>query len=81
MIKSTTAHLFHVGDSRIYLYRDNSLEQLTTDHRIHMPEEKEYLGRAMGIDYRLDIDYKSLAVEVGDVFFYCHGWSSRLCVR
>ena len=69
VIKSTTAHLFHVGDSRIYLFRDNNLEQLTTDHRIHMPGEQEYLGRAMGIDYRLDIDYKTLAVEVGDVFF------------
>ncbi|PHS23662.1 MAG: protein kinase [Methylophaga sp.] len=68
VIKSTTAHLFHVGDSRIYLFRDNNLEQLTTDHRIHMPGEQEYLGRAMGIDYRLDIDYKSLPVEVGDVF-------------
>jgi len=69
VIKSTTAHIFHVGDSRVYLYRDNNLEQLTTDHRIHLPGEQEYLGRAMGIDYRLDIDYKSLAVEVGDVFF------------
>jgi len=69
VIKSTTAHLFHVGDSRIYLFRDNNLELLTTDHRIHMPGEQEYLGRAMGIDYRLDIDYKALPVEVGDIFF------------
>ncbi len=27
VIKSTTAHLFHVGDSRIYLVRDNNIEQ------------------------------------------------------
>ncbi|PCJ30395.1 MAG: protein kinase, partial [Gammaproteobacteria bacterium] len=69
VIKSTTAHLFHVGDTRIYLYRNHTLEQLTTDHRIHMPGEKEYLGRAMGIDYRLDVDYKAVPVEEGDVFF------------
>tara|TARA_R110001606_G_scaffold395190_2_gene566947 strand:- start:21061 stop:22794 length:1734 start_codon:yes stop_codon:yes gene_type:complete len=69
VIKSTTAHLFHVGDSRIYLLRDNNLEQLTTDHRIHMPGQKEYLGRAMGVDYRLDIDYKTVPVESGDLFF------------
>lgn len=68
VLKSTTAHLFHVGDSRIYLFRDNNIEQLTTDHRIKMPGEKEYLARAMGVDYRLDIDYKSLAVDVDDVF-------------
>lgn len=69
VIKSTTAHLFHVGDSRIYLFRNNNLEQLTSDHRIHMPGEREYLGRALGIDYRLDVDYKTLPVEVGDLFF------------
>ncbi|NOQ81863.1 MAG: protein kinase [Methylophaga sp.] len=69
VLKSTTAHVFHVGDSRIYQLRNNNLEQLTTDHRIQMPGEKEYLGRAMGVDYRLDVDYKTLPVEVGDVFF------------
>jgi len=69
VIKSTTAHLFHVGDSRIYLLRDNNLEQLTIDHRIQMPGQKEYLGRAMGVDYRLDIDYKNVPIEIGDLFF------------
>ncbi|HDY86204.1 hypothetical protein LCGC14_0633990 [marine sediment metagenome] len=69
VIKSTTAHIFHVGDSRIYLLRNNNLEQLTIDHRIQMPGQKEYLGRAMGVDYRLDIDYKTLPVELGDLFF------------
>ena len=69
VIKSTTAHLFHVGDSRIYLIRDSKIEQLTTDHRIQMPGQKEYLGRAMGVDYRLDIDYKTIAIELGDLFF------------
>src|SRR5262249_20308333 len=34
VIKSATAHLFHVGDSRIYRLHDDCLEQLTTDHRI-----------------------------------------------
>ena len=68
VLKSTTAHLFHVGDTRIYLLRGKNLEQLTTDHRIQIPGEKEYLARAMGVDYRLDIDYKSLTVDVGDLF-------------
>src|SRR6201747_508379 len=34
VLKSTTAHLFHVGDSRIYRLSGNSLEQLTNDHRV-----------------------------------------------
>ncbi len=69
VLKSTTAHLFHVGDSRIYLLRGHDLEQLTNDHRIQMPGEKEYLSRAMGVDYRLDVDYKTIPVQVDDVFF------------
>ncbi len=68
VIKATTAHLFHVGDSRIYLIRKGDFEQLTTDHRIRIADDKDYLSRAMGIDYRLDIDYKTVDVELGDQF-------------
>lgn len=68
VLKSTTAHIFHIGDSRIYRFRDGDLELLTTDHRVWISEEKNYLSRAMGIDLHLDIDYKKFAIEVGDVF-------------
>ncbi len=34
VIKSTAAHIFHVGDARIYRLRDHDLEQLTNDHRL-----------------------------------------------
>lgn len=75
VLKSTTAHLFHIGDSRIYRYRpaneqikNAELELLTTDHRIWISKEKNYLNRAMGIDLHLDIDYKTVVMEVGDVF-------------
>ncbi len=72
VFKSTTAHIFHVGDSRIYRFRQNDksadLEQITTDHRVWISDQKNYLGRAMGIDTHLEIDYKTLAVAVGDEF-------------
>lgn len=68
VIKSTTAYLFHVGDTRIYRLREGELEQLTNDHRIDMGEDKTYLSRAMGIDIHLDIDYRTLPVETGDSF-------------
>ena len=68
VIKSTTAHLFHVGDSRIYRLRDQELEQLTHDHRLWISAEKSYLSRAMGIDSHLELDYRSVAVAKGDVF-------------
>ncbi len=68
VIKSTTAHLFHIGDTRIYRLNGNKLEQLTTDHRIIISEEENYLSRALGINSQLDIDYKNLQIESGDVF-------------
>ncbi|MFQ5644692.1 MAG: protein phosphatase 2C domain-containing protein, partial [Thiogranum sp.] len=68
VIKSTTAYLFHVGDTRIYRLRDYQLEQMTRDHRTRVSADKSYLSRAMGIDVNLDIDYRSFVVEKGDAY-------------
>ncbi|MGY6275452.1 protein kinase domain-containing protein [Methylomonas sp. MgM2] len=68
VIKSNTAHIFHIGDSRIYLLRQEILEQLTRDHRLWVDDEKSYLSRAMGIEPHLEVDYKSLSLEQGDRF-------------
>jgi serine/threonine protein phosphatase PrpC len=68
VIKSNTAHLFHVGDTRIYRLRDNALQQLTEDHRYWMSRETSYLGRALGVNQQLEIDYLTLPVEEGDIF-------------
>jgi len=68
VIKSRTAHLFHVGDSRIFRVEGRSLEQLTTDHRFYASENQSYLTRALGMDNQLEIDYLSVSVNVGDIF-------------
>ncbi len=68
VIKSSTAHLFHIGDTRIYQLSNNDLELLTQDHCIWASEDKNYLTRAVGIDLRMDIDYKKIPVQVGDLF-------------
>lgn len=69
VIKSTTAHIFHVGDARVYRLRGNTLEQLTEDHRHWISSDESYLSRALGIDPRVEIDYQALPVEKGDIFF------------
>lgn len=72
VIKSNTAHVFHVGDARIYRIhageRGASLEQLTTDHRVWVSPERSYLSRALGVQDRIDIDYRAVALEAGDLF-------------
>ncbi len=68
VLKSRTAHLFHVGDSRIYLLREGQLECITQDHRVHFGDKTDYLARAMGIDARLDIDYHTRPLQAGDCF-------------
>lgn len=67
VLKSTTAHIFHIGDSRIYRLRLGNFEQITRDHRIWV-KEKNYLNRAMGIEPHLEVDYHALPLEVGDLF-------------
>jgi serine/threonine protein phosphatase PrpC/predicted Ser/Thr protein kinase len=68
VIKSTTAHLFHIGDSRIYRLSGNTLEQLTNDHRIVISSQQSYLGRALGVNSQIEIDYQMMRLEPGDVF-------------
>jgi len=70
IVKSSTVHLFHIGDTRIYRIRDNKLELLTDDHRFWVSKEKNYLTRAMGIDLHLEIDYSNFLLEEGDVFLF-----------
>jgi len=68
VLKSQTAHLFHVGDSRIYRLRDNDLVQLTRDHRVWISNDRDYLSRAIGIDTHLEIDYRATSLQEGDIY-------------
>lgn len=68
VLKSTTAHIFHAGDSRVYRVIDDGLEQLTEDHRVWMSPERSYLSRALGMRDRLEIDYRACPIAPGDSF-------------
>lgn len=68
VIKSTTAHIFHIGDCRVSRIRNSETSSMTKEHRVYIARDRDYLSRAMGIDNRIDIDYKKVAVDVGDIF-------------
>jgi len=76
----------HVGDSRAYRIRDDSLEQLTEDHSLVAelvrsgklsPEEAEghpqrsVVTRALGTDPDVDVDTFQIETKPGDLFLLC----------
>jgi protein phosphatase len=74
------------GDSRIYLYRDGRLRQLTRDHSqveelvsmgsisseeaLHHPA-RNLITRAVGAADLLELDEQTIEVEDGDIFLLC----------
>ena len=68
VVKAATAHLFHIGDSRVYRLVGRSLEQLTQDHRLSVSSEQSYLARAMGMMNDIEIDYRAVPLAKGDIF-------------
>jgi serine/threonine-protein phosphatase Stp1 len=75
-----------VGDSRVYLFRDGQLHQLSRDHTqvqemvdagILSPEEAKthpmshVLARAVGVQASLELDVIVDEAEVGDKFLLC----------
>jgi PPM family protein phosphatase len=76
----------HVGDSRLLLFRDGTLRQLTTDHNLaarsaqyglpsltELPDDpgRRLLTRALGQDPYLRIDTFFLPLQRGDRFIQC----------
>jgi protein phosphatase len=80
------ARFGHVGDSRAYLFRNGSLEQITADHTVAAemvalgqitPEEAEdhprshMILRCLGLTRFVNVDEIELEVEPGDRILLC----------
>ncbi|MDR3540883.1 MAG: Stp1/IreP family PP2C-type Ser/Thr phosphatase [Desulfosporosinus sp.] len=94
LVRSKTAVIAHVGDSRAYLWRDKELTALTMDHsmvgelvrlgQISLEEAEKHpqrhvLMRAVGADPEIELDCKSLSLQTGDVFLLCtDGFSNMI---
>ncbi|WP_311492610.1 Stp1/IreP family PP2C-type Ser/Thr phosphatase [uncultured Anaerococcus sp.] len=80
--KNKTYYLSHLGDSRAYIFRNDSLTQLTRDHSLvndlldsgSLTEDeaknfinKSAITRAVGTEEKVLADSKSLPMEDGDI--------------
>ncbi len=76
----------HVGDSRLYLFRDHKIHQITTDHSLAMEHVRRglltraeadhskiqnVLTRAMGIKKNIEFDLLKFPVHAGDIMLLC----------
>jgi serine/threonine protein phosphatase PrpC len=68
VLKSSIAHVFHVGDTRVYRVRGDALEQLTRDHKHRPSGEEAQLSRALGASAQLDLDYRAVEIAPGSTF-------------
>ncbi len=86
LIESDQAHVAHVGDSRIYLYRDGNLSRLTRDHTVVQQEidagrltpelarqvaHRNYLTQSVGYHGPVEPDTATRALQTGDLFVLC----------
>ena len=86
LIDEDIAHFSHVGDSRLYLYRDGNLRRLTRDHTVVQNEidagrlspelarivpHKNILTQSVGFHGTVDPDTATRPVDTGDVFLLC----------
>lgn len=86
LIEDDEAHIGHVGDSRLYLFRDDRLLRLTRDHTVVQQEidagrltpelarivpHKNILTQSVGYHGPVEPDTSTRPVEPGDIFILC----------
>ena len=84
--RDTDVIVGHVGDSRVYTFRDGSLKQVTEDHSLLndylkakklTPEEiesfphKNVIVRALGMKDIVQVDLNRVEPKEGDIFLLC----------
>jgi PPM family protein phosphatase len=86
LVEGMSVVIGHVGDSRAYLVRGDSMEQLTEDHSLvnelvksgklseeeaQIHPQRSVITRAVGTDPDVDVDAFTIEAKDGDVFLLC----------
>lgn len=93
VLNGNKAVIGHIGDSRVYLWREQNLSQLSEDHSMvnelirlgQLTEEsarnhphKNVLSRALGVERSISIDCFQIEIQDNDVFILCTDGFSNL---
>ena len=74
VLRGRRYHYAHVGDSRLYRLRGETLDALTSDHVWETPGMSHVLKRALGLDTHVLPDFGEGELAAGDVFLLvCDG--------
>jgi len=86
LFEERTAHIAHVGDSRLYLINDSGIRQVTVDHSWVLEQValgvlthdqarthplRNVVTRAIGAAPDLNVDVTAHEMEVGDILLLC----------
>jgi protein phosphatase len=86
VLRGRRAQVAHIGDSRAYLFRGGTSEQITRDHTylndlieigLLTPEraknhpERNIITRCIGMGDSLQIDFNARDLQAGDIFLLC----------
>jgi len=86
VIEDSIAHFSHVGDSRLYLYRDQKLRRLTRDHTVvqkeidagrltpelaKMAPSRDVLTQSIGAQGAIEPVTSTRPVDAGDILLLC----------
>lgn len=86
LLQDEMLHCAHVGDSRLYRYRDGELQQLSHDHSLvqELVDEgmlsreeaaesshKNVITRALGLESTVEVDTVQQSAQSGDCYLLC----------
>lgn len=92
LIRGQVLSFAHVGDSRLYLIRRNTMQPLTTDHSLVMEQirggllteeqaersaQRHVVTRALGVEATVDVELGELLIMSGDVLLLCSDGLTR----
>lgn len=95
LFEETTAHIAHVGDSRLYLINASGIKQVTTDHSWVLEQValgvlttdqarshplRNVVTRAIGAAPELSVDVTSHEMAAGDVLLLCSDGLSGMVI-